>query len=167
MDDYALVLNAGSSSLKFCVFQRTIGEGWRMEARGQIDGIGTSPRLSVKDADGKSLANEKLDAAVRDGRDAVDTLAVWLRSKYGGSRVLGVGHRVVHGGAQFKGPTIVNSEVLAELHELAPLAPLHQPYNLAAIEAVFERLPGVPQVLLRHQFSSWSTGGCRIDPASA
>ena len=144
MDDYALVLNAGSSSLKFCVFQRPLGEGWRLEARGQIEGIGTSPRLSVKDANGESLANQKVDAA--DGRDAVEALAVWLRSKYGGSRVLGVGHRVVHGGARFKGPTILNPQVLGELNELIPLAPLHQPYNLAAIEAVFERLPGVPQV---------------------
>ncbi|MGH9932830.1 MAG: acetate/propionate family kinase, partial [Pyrinomonadaceae bacterium] len=146
MDDYALVLNAGSSSLKFCVFQRPIAEGWRLEARGQIEGIGTSPRLSVKDADGGSLANQNLDAAVRDGRDAVDALAAWLRSKYGGARVLGVGHRVVHGGSQFSGPTILDRRVLDELNELVPLAPLHQPYNLAAIEAVFERLPGVPQV---------------------
>jgi len=146
MDDYALVLNAGSSSLKFCIFQRPLGEGWQLEARGQIEGIGTSPRLSVKDAHGESLVKENLDAAVRDGRDAVEALGVWLRSKYGGSRVLGVGHRVVHGGARFKGPTILDRRVLAELHELVPLAPLHQPYNLAAIEAVFERLPGVPQV---------------------
>jgi acetate kinase len=146
MDDYALVLNAGSSSLKFCVFQRPMNEGWRLAARGQIEGIGTTPRLSVKDANGESLAKQNLDAAVRDGRDAVDALAAWLRSKYGGSRVLGVGHRVVHGGSRFKGPTILNSEVLAQLYELVPLAPLHQPYNLAAIEAVFERLPGVPQV---------------------
>jgi acetate kinase len=146
MDDYALVLNAGSSSLKFCVFQRPEGEGWRLAARGQIEGIGTSPRLSVKDDEGKSLANERLDDGVRDGRAAVDVLAAWLRSKYGGARVLGVGHRVVHGGARFTGPTIVTRQILAELYELVPLAPLHQPYNLAAIEAVFERLPEVPQV---------------------
>ena len=69
MDDYALVLNAGSSSLKFCVFQRPPGESWRLEARGQIEGIGTSPRLSVKDANGESLANQ--DVAVRDGREAL------------------------------------------------------------------------------------------------
>jgi acetate kinase len=55
MDDYALVLNAGSSSLKFCVFQRPREESWRLAARGQIEGIGTSPRLSVKDADGEKL----------------------------------------------------------------------------------------------------------------
>ena len=60
--------------------------------------------------------------------------------------MLGVGHRVVHGGPQFAGPTIVTPQILAELRELIPLAPLHQPYNLAAIEAVSERLPGVPQV---------------------
>ena len=144
MDDYALVLNAGSSSLKFCVFQRPAGESWQLAARGQIEGIGTSPRLSAKDADGESLA--KQDVAARDGKEALDALAGWLRSKYGGSRVLGVGHRVVHGGAQFKGPTILNADVMRELYQLVPLAPLHQPYNLAAIEAVFERLPGIPQV---------------------
>ncbi len=88
----------------------------------------------------------KQDVAVRDGREAIDALAVWLRSKYGGSRVVGVGHRVVHGGTRFTGPTVVNAEVLAELRELIPLAPLHQPHNLAAIEAVSERLPDVPQV---------------------
>jgi acetate kinase len=144
MDDYALVLNAGSSSLKFCVFQRPAGQNWRLEARGKIEGIGTSPRLSVKDANGESLARQ--DVKVSDGREAVEALAAWLRSKYGGSKVLGVGHRVVHGGARFKGPTILNQQVLEELRELIPLAPLHQPYNLAAIEAAFERLPGVPQV---------------------
>jgi acetate kinase len=147
MDDYALVLNAGSSSLKFCVFQRPKGERWELEARGQIEGIGTSPRLSVKNDEGKSLAVMKLDAgAVRDVRVAVDVLARWLHSRYGGARVLGVGHRVVHGGACFAGPTTVDQQVLAELYKLVPLAPLHQPYNLAAIEAVFERLPDVPQV---------------------
>ena len=147
MDDYALVLNAGSSSLKFCVFQRPKGQSWRLASRGQIEGIGTSPRLSAKDDEGKSLGNEKLDAAaVRNGGDAIGALAAWLRSKYGGARVLGVGHRVVHGGAQFKGPVIVTRQVLAELYDLVPLAPLHQPYNLAAIGAVFERLPDVPQV---------------------
>ena len=146
MDDYALVLNAGSSSLKFCVFHRPDRRSWRLEARGQIEGIGTSPVLSVKDADGRRLANERLDADVHNGRDALDALAVWLRSRYHGARVVGVGHRVVHGGARFDGPTIVTRHVLAELSELVPLAPLHQPHNLAAIEAVFDRMPDVPQV---------------------
>ena len=144
MDDHALVLNAGSSSLKFCVFRRPSREAWRLDARGQIEGIGTAPRLSAKDADGNSLV--KQDVAVRDGSGAIDALAVWLRSKYAGSHVVAVGHRVVHGGTRFTGPTVVNAQVLAELRELIPLAPLHQPHNLAAIEAASERLPDVPQV---------------------
>jgi acetate kinase len=145
MDDYALVLNAGSSSLKFCVYQRPEKENWRLASRGQIEGIGTSPRLSAKDAQGKSLVEQQLDA-VNDGRKALDSLAAWLRSIYGGARILGVGHRVVHGGAQFEKPTIVNQQVLDQLRKLIPLAPLHQPYNLGAIEAIFEQLPDVPQV---------------------
>jgi acetate kinase len=145
--DYAVVLNAGSSSLKFCIYQRPGGDAWRLEARGQIEGIGTSPHFSARDGAGERLVDQDLDkTAVRDGRSALDALASWLRSTYGGARVLGVGHRVVHGGPNFAGPTIVTPEVLAELRTLVPLAPLHQPHNLAAIDAVAERLPGVPQV---------------------
>lgn len=146
MDDYALILNAGSSSVKFCVYRRPVSLRWGLEARGQIEGIGTSPRLSVKDAQGGILAENRLDDWVNDGRAALDALASWLRSKYGGARVLGVGHRVVHGGARYAQPVVVTREVLAELYELVPLAPLHQPHNLAAIETVFERMPDVPQV---------------------
>jgi acetate kinase len=146
MEDYALVLNAGSSSLKFCVYQRPEAEAWRLEARGQIEGIGTKPRFSAKDRAGETVAGHQLDQTVRDGRAALDSLAAWLRSRYGGSRVLGVGHRVVHGGARYAGPVVVTPRVLDDLRQLVPLAPLHQPHNLAAIEAVSERLPGVPQV---------------------
>ena len=146
MHDYALVLNAGSSSLKFCVFHRPEGEAWRLESRGQIDGIGTSPRIQARDGAGDKLIDRALDGEVRKQADALDALAAWLRSMYGGSRVLGVGHRVVHGGARFTGPTVITPQVLEELRRLVPLAPLHQPYNLAAIEAVSERLPEVPQV---------------------
>ena len=92
------------------------------------------------------LADEVLGPSVRDGRSALDVMAEWLRGHYRGAHVLGVGHRVVHGGAAFTGPCVVTPEVLEKLRALIPLAPLHQPYNLAAIEAVGERLPGVPQV---------------------
>jgi acetate kinase len=146
MNDYALVLNAGSSSLKFCVYRRPATENWRLEARGQIEGIGTSPRLSAKDAHGGILAQNNLEEWVCDGRAALDALASWLRSKYGGARVLGVGHRVVHGGARYDQPTIVTRQVLSELYELIPLAPLHQPHNLLAIDTILERMPDVPQV---------------------
>jgi len=146
MDDYALVFNAGSSSLKFCVYRRPGEDAYRLEARGQIDGIGTSPRLTAKDAAGTKLADDALDAWVRDGRAALEVLAGWLRKRYSGARVSSVGHRVVHGGAKYAGPCIITPEVLKDLHALVPLAPLHQPHNLAAIEAVRDQMPGVPQV---------------------
>ena len=146
MDDYGLVLNAGSSSLKFCVFVGHAKQEWQLAARGQIDGIGTSPKLSVKDEAGAKLADEKLDASVKDGKAALAVLAEWLKARWGGSKVLGVGHRVVHGGAKYAGPSVVTPEVIENLRTLIPLAPLHQPYNIGAIEAVAERLPDVPQV---------------------
>jgi acetate kinase len=146
VDDYALVFNAGSSSVKFCVYRRPDEDAWRIHARGQIDGIGTSPRLTAKDDTGTTLADDPLDVSVRDGRAAIGVLAGWLRSRYGGARVLAVGHRVVHGGAKYAAPCVVTPDVLEDLRALVPLAPLHQPYNLAAIEAVRDRLPGVPQV---------------------
>jgi acetate kinase len=147
MDDFVIVLNAGSSSLKFSIYRRPESEAWRLESRGQIEGIGTTPRFSAKDGSGTRLVDNELDKEkVRDARGALDSLAGWLRSTYGGSRVLGVGHRVVHGGARFSGPTVITPEVLAELRQLIPLAPLHQPHNLAAIDAVSAQLPDVPQV---------------------
>ena len=143
--EFLLILNAGSSSLKFCLYGRS-GKDWREAARGQIEGIGTAPHLKVKGSEGEALADAALDAGVADGRRALDALASWLQSHYGGARVAAVGHRVVHGGSTFPRPVRVTAKVLAELRRLVPLAPLHQPYNLGAIEAVEERLPGVPQV---------------------
>ena len=146
MDPLALVLNAGSSSLKFCLFQQPRGAAWRVEARGQIEGLGTAPHFVVKDGAGGTTVDEKLGGSVRDGGAAIDALSGWLRSAYPGGRIAGVGHRVVHGGPRFDRPTVVTREVLAELKGLTPLAPLHQPHNLAPIEAIFDRLPDVPQV---------------------
>jgi len=144
MNECVLVLNAGSSSLKFCVYLRAPGESWRLEARGQIEGIGTSPHLSVKNGSHEVLADE--DVRVRNDRDALNVFTAWVHLKYSGLNVLGVGHRVVHGGSRFHGPTIVTPQVLVQLRDLVPLAPLHQPYNVAFIEAALERLPDVPQV---------------------
>jgi len=146
MDGHALVLNVGSSSLKFCVFLLHDKKQWETVARGQIGELGTSPRLSAKNGDGEVLANSYLEDTVGDGQAAIGPLIDLLQSQWGGSRILGVGHRIVHGGARFGRPVVVSREILKELYELVPLAPLHQPHNLAAIEAVSERLPGVPQV---------------------
>jgi acetate kinase len=146
MEDYAVIVNAGSSSLKFAVFVRPAAEAWRLEARGQIEGIGTSPRFSAKDSASQSIGDRQLDGTVKDGRTALGFVADWLRERYGGAHVCGVGHRVVHGGARYTGPVVVTPAILEDLRGLVPLAPLHQPHNLAAIEAVWERLPDVPQV---------------------
>jgi len=144
--DHLLVLNAGSSSLKFRVFTRPRKEALDLEARGQIEGIGTKPQLTVKDAHGKTLAEQELDASLKHGAPVLEAVAAWLRSRFGGGKVLGVGHRVVHGGPTYTAPVQVDARCLSDLKTLIPLAPLHVPYNLAAIEAVFEKLPEVPQV---------------------
>ncbi len=146
MSAHVLVLNAGSSSLKFCVFRQQPGADWPVEARGQVEGIGTSPRMTVRDAGGRALLDEALDPSAGDARAAVEAIGAWLRSHSPGGRVVGVGHRVVHGGRRFSAPVVVTPEVQAELHALTPLAPLHQPHNLAPVEAVLDRMPGVPQV---------------------
>ena len=161
MEQYVLVLNAGSSSLKFCVYRRRNGQSWQLDARGQVDGIGSSPRWSVTSGSGKKVGPEPLEETVGDGATALGHLAGWLRSHYAGGQVLGVGHRVVHGGPRFAEPTLVTAQVLAELRQFVPLAPLHQPHNLAAIDAVSERLPGVPQV------ACFDTGFHRGQPAVA
>ena len=146
MDDFTVVINAGSSSLKFAVFRRTAPDAWRLEARGQIEGIGTSPRFSARVDASDSIIYRPLDGIVKDGRTALGFVADWMRESYGGAHVCGVGHRIVHGGARYPGPVVMTREILEDLRGLIPLAPLHQPYNLAAIDAVWERLPDVPQV---------------------
>lgn len=145
-DECVLVVNAGSSSLKFTVYRNLTADSATVEAAGQIEGIGTAARFTARNGSGEKLADDRLDDAVKDVRGALDSLAQWLRSKFAGTHVLGVGHRVVHGGSRYLKPTIVTAEVMRDLHALEPLAPLHQPHNLAAIAAVTERMPHVPQV---------------------
>ena len=141
-----LVLNAGSSSLKFGVYRRPVNGSLAMVAQGQIEGIGTRPRLFARDEAGATLVDQDLGADIRDGAGALDQLAEWLSSHFDRESLAAVGHRVVHGGQQFDRPTLVTPEIVRELKALSPLAPLHQPFNLAAIDAVFDRLPGLPQV---------------------
>ena len=146
MDGSVLVLNAGSSSLKFTVYRQLSANGGDAAASGQVEGIGGAPHFMARTPAGEVLADQRLDASVRDGRGALEALFAWLRQNFAGTRVLGVGHRVVHGGAAHPRPAKVSPQLMQELQALSPLAPLHQPHNLAAIEAVSERLPDVPQV---------------------
>lgn len=146
MNNYVLILNAGSSSLKFCVYHPPRDGNLDMVVRGQIEGIGGAAMLSAKDKDGKTLVSGQTYAQIKDAVDALDALAGWLRLQFKEAKMVGVGHRVVHGGTRYFLPTIITDDVVQNLRELIPLAPLHQPYNLAAIDAVSNRLPGVPQV---------------------
>jgi len=143
---YSLALNAGSSSLKFSVYSQAEDEGWRLESRGEIGGIASSPRIFARNGGGQTLVDRDLDGEVSDAHDAIHVLAAWLKAKYEGSHVAGVGHRVVHGGTRFSGPVLITDKVISEIQSLAPLAPLHQPNNLAAIIAAQQRLRDVPQV---------------------
>ena len=146
MGDYVLVLNAGSSSLKFCVYRRWSSQLWEIDVRGQIDGLGKGPRFTAHSDRLGGVVRERLIAAVRDVPSALAHLAGWLRSQYSGANVLGVGHRIVHGGVHYTKPALLTPAVLEDLRTLIPLAPLHQPHNLAAVDAVSARLPDVPQV---------------------
>jgi len=142
--DTILVVNAGSSSLKFEVF--SIEDGLRKRLRGQMEGIATAPRLRVNGSDGKMLADRKQAAAdVPDLPAAMRIVGAWLREKHEG-RLVAVGHRVVHGGPDYDRPVLITMEVLRDLERYVPLAPLHQPNNLMPIHAVLDRRPDLPQV---------------------
>ena len=120
-----LVLNAGSSSLKFTVYTNVTREGGEVQATGQIEAIGTSPRFKARDGKGRSLVDQPLAGPVADSRGALESLVQWLRSHFAGMHMLGVGHRVVHGGARYRAPIVITPQVLADLHDLEALAPLH------------------------------------------
>jgi acetate kinase len=111
-----------------------------------VESIGSVAHFIVKDGEGNTACDTRLPA-VHDARDALATVEEWLRKHYSSqATLLGVGHRVVHGGRHYAAPTLITEQGLADLRALIPLAPLHQPHNLAAIEAIHERAPGVPQV---------------------
>ncbi len=145
MRDCILVLNAGSSSIKFSVF---VAEGQLQVAfRGQVESLFTSPRFIAKNPEGEVVSQKSWGDGVKLGHDgAIEHLRVFLREQRGDLKLAGVGHRVGHGGVKFSRPVSVDEQVLAELERLVPLAPLHQPHNLAPIRLVLTRMPDVPQV---------------------
>lgn len=142
-----LVLNAGSSSLKFSIFHAAASGELQLRARGQMDQFGSAPRLVVRSARGEPLADERFAAEeVGDTGHGVQAACNWLASHLAEEHVIAVGHRVVHGGVEFSHPIRLDGTTLARLDALTPLAPLHQPYNLAAIRAAAAWRPGLPQV---------------------
>ena len=145
MSDLALVLNAGSSSLKFSLFETDAAAAIVLRVGGQVEGIGVKPRFVAKDASGQVLVDLAYDPGAGH-RGAMQRLVGWLGEHLGGRTVAVVGHRVVHGGTRYAQPVLVDGHVMEDLEALIPLAPLHQPHNLKAIEAVALAYPGVPQV---------------------
>jgi acetate kinase len=147
MNKYLLVINAGSSSIKFTIYQTDTSYELIADVAGQIEGIGGQPSLTVKNPDGVVLINRTLTVdEAPNHREAITIIRTWLREYFAGGILLAVGHRVVHGGQHYSAPVLINATVLAELETLVPLAPLHQPHNLATIRALLETMPSLPQV---------------------
>jgi acetate kinase len=130
-----LVLNAGSSSLKFSIF-RAESTDLTLAVRGQISGLGDDPRLTAADGTQRTLIDRALGDQAGNVEGALRVLAKWLDAEALSERVVAVGHRVVHGGAKFVAPVQLDDAVARELEALVPLAPLHLPDNLSVIRAV-------------------------------
>jgi acetate kinase len=146
MHDAILVLNAGSSSIKFSLFAEA-GADLALQCRGQIEGLFTAPRFAARDAKGATLAEKSWGEGQHLGHDgAIAHLREFLRGELAEFHLAGVGHRVVHGGLDFTHPVRVSGEVIARLEKFVPLAPLHQPHNLAPIRMLLENAPDLVQV---------------------
>ncbi len=140
-----VTLNAGSSSLKFALFSLPGDGAPTALATGLADGIGTSPRLKIRDGDGRITVDRALESGL-DHAGVLKILLAWITENTAHLALIAAGHRVVHGGTQFSAPVRVDGDVLARLQALVPLAPLHQPHNLAAIRALGEMRPDLVQV---------------------
>ena len=144
--DAVLVVNAGSSSVKFQIFAVSGPQQLRRLLKGQVDGIGSRPHLRAQTSDGALLIDRHYGADdIADVPAAIAVAADWLRETQDVDPVA-VGHRVVHGGPDYDRPVLIDQDVLAHLERYVPLAPLHQPNNLAPIRSLLALRPGIPQV---------------------
>jgi acetate kinase len=144
MGDAVLVLNAGSSSIKFSLF----GERSTLVAGGQVGGIYTAPVFVAKDGAGATVGEKRWASPAGLGHEgALAHIIDWIRTHHGRDhRLTAVGHRVVHGGTHFLAPTRIDAAMVAKLETLVPLAPLHLPHNLAPIRTLLARAPELPQI---------------------
>ncbi len=150
MPQAVLTLNAGSSSIKFALYDVGANDALRLLSRGQIEDIaepGTAPHFSAQAPDGSLLAEHHWPAGSTLDHEALLTpLLSWITTHLGQEVLGAVGHRIVHGGANYDRPVLLDATVMADLEKLVPLAPLHQPHNLAAIRAIARLRPELPQV---------------------
>lgn len=145
MADTILVINSGSSSIKFALYPAEPGAALM---RGRIGGIGRAPDFVVRDGTGTLLAEdglESIDPGAGHG-ELMHAILDWLRDHSDGRKLVAAGHRVVHGGQHFDGPVVIDTEVMSHLEQLTSLAPLHQPHNLAAVRTAEQWSPGLRQV---------------------
>ena len=145
MTEAILVINAGSSSLKFSLF--AVGQApdrAGLLCEGQIEGLRGDARLTAQDGDGAALVDRVLGNAGHD--KALPLLLSWIDTQFDGAKLVAAGHRVVHGGEAFTRPVLVDDDVMQALAGLVPLAPVHQPHNLAAISALRAAHPALAQV---------------------
>jgi acetate kinase len=140
-----LVVNAGSSSIKFQLFSLDARDPLKRLLKGQIEGIGVHPKLIAKGTDGQPIEESWSGQEVANVPQALDKLVAFLRARLG-KLPTAIGHRVVHGGPDYAEPVVIDDAVLDRLDTFSPLAPLHQPNNLAPIRAVRERQPQLLQV---------------------
>jgi len=143
MDNIA-VFNAGSSSIKFAIFDHDDPDG--ILFKGQLENIGVAPRLSVDDGSGEIMLQKEWGATEVDHRSGTNIILETSIGLLGGRSIPAIGHRVVHGGTKFAAPVVISPEVVAELEQLTPLAPLHQPHNLTPIKTIAKAAPHILQV---------------------
>jgi acetate kinase len=147
MSDTVLCLNAGSSSIKFELFEITPHDELELALRGQIEGIGVQPRLSAKRGGTLPLIDRTYTLKdVPDVGAALRTLTEWLREQLQGQFPAVIGHRIVFGGTRYSAPVLIDDECLRHLHSLVPLMPLHLPGELAPVDLIRQRMPNLPQV---------------------
>ncbi|MCG2578398.1 acetate/propionate family kinase [Dechloromonas sp. XY25] len=147
MKQAILTINAGSSSIKFALFPLAHPISPDAEVSGQIDGIGTNAtKMVAKDRAGEKIANQAIAGEQVSHDVAFDALLKWFMATHSGWQIVAVGHRVVHGGERYSAPTVVDATVLDHLTSFIPLAPLHEPHNVAGIRALQALLPNVPQI---------------------
>ena len=144
-----LVVNAGSSSIKFSVF--ALGDDREKLERvyhGEVDGLGARPRFVATDATGTRLVDRIVgpERGAYTHADALGSILAWIEERTVGSTLVAAGHRVVHGGVRYAAPVRITPDVMRELEGLVDLAPLHQPHNLASITALAKLRPDLPQV---------------------
>ena len=147
MTDALLTINAGSSSIKFALFEVTPASDPRLLSHGQIEGLGTAPHFLARDRAGAVLAERRWSKGAAVTYEEVFTKFLhWIDAHLDGARLIAAGHRVVHGGRRLVAPARITEAVLAELDSLVPLAPLHQPHSLSGIRALSALRPALPQV---------------------